>query len=82
MQEPTYKIGNCLDQLLTDVPSMVDLLINPPLGNSNHCSTSFSVKMGLKNWNILLSCKVYLKSRVDWPCVVDDLFNHNWSVVY
>ena len=34
---------NCLDMLLTDVPSVVDPLVDPPQGNSDHSSISFSV---------------------------------------
>ena len=36
----------------------------------------------LKIPNISFFCKVYLKSRVDWPRIDEDIFNHNWSVVY
>ena len=37
-KEPTHKLGNCLDLLLTNVLGMVDPLVNPPLGNSDHSS--------------------------------------------
>ena len=78
IKEPIHKLGNWLDSLLSDVPGVVD----PLLGNSDHSSTSFSVKMGFKIPNITFSQKVYLKSRVDWPHVGDDLLNHNSSAVY
>ena len=38
--------------------------------------------MAFKIFNISFSRKVYLKSHIDWSRVGDDLFNHNWSVVY
>ena len=69
---------NCLDLLLTVVSGVLDHI----LGDSDHSSISFSVKMNFKIPNISFSCKVYFKSRVDWPCVGNDLLNHNRNVVY
>ena len=48
MKNPAHKFGNCLDLLLTDVPSVVDHLVDPPLGDSDYSSISFSVKMDIK----------------------------------
>ena len=48
---------------------MVNPVVDPPLGNSDHSSISFSVKMGFKIPNITFSHKVYLKLHVDWPRV-------------
>ena len=48
---------------------MVDTLVDYPLGNSEHSSISFFVKIP----NITFSPKVYLKSRGDWPHVCEDL---------
>ena len=42
IKEPTHKLVNCLDLLLIDVAGVMD----PPLGNSDHFSISFFVKMG------------------------------------
>ena len=74
--------GNYLHLFLTVVPGVLNLSIDPPLGNSDHSSISFSVKNGFKIPNISFSCKVFLKSRVNWSRVGDDLLNHNWSAVY
>ena len=52
IKKPTHKLGNCLNLLLTDVPGVADPLVDPPLGNSDHSSISFSVKMGFKIPNI------------------------------
>ena len=84
---PTYqrvnnKLSNCLDLLLTNVSDVTNHLVDPHLANSDHSSISFTVKMCLKNATILFYRKVYLKLRVDWLRVGDDLLNHNWSVVY
>ena len=65
IKEPTHKLGNCLDLLLTDVPGVVDPLIDHHHGNFDHSSISFYVKMCFKIPNIIFSQKVYLKSRVD-----------------
>ena len=51
------------------------------LGSSVHSSISFSVKICFKIPNITFSCKVYLKSRVNLPCVGNDL-NYILRVVY
>ena len=76
-EEPTHKLGSCLNLLLTDVPGVVDPLVDPSLGKSDYSSISFFVKMGFKILNITFSCKVYLNSRVDWPRVSEDLCNFN-----
>ena len=68
--------------LLASVLGVVDPLVDPPPGNSNHSSISFSVNMGFKIPNITFSHKVYLKSCVNWPRVSEDLCNFNWSMVY
>ena len=38
--------------------------------------------MGFKIPNITFSHKMYLKLRVHWPLVGEDLFNSDWSAVY
>ena len=38
--------------------------------------------MGFKIPNNSFSCKVYLKSCIDWPRVGNGTLNHNWSAVY
>ena len=79
IKEPTHNLGNYLDLLFTDVTSVLD----PPLGNSDHSSITFSMKLSFKIHNISFSCKVYL---IEVICrlahVGNDLFNCNWSVVY
>ena len=78
IKETTHKLHYWLQRLLTNFPCAVD----PPLGNFDHSSISFSVKIGFKILNITFPRKVYLKSRVDWPRVGESLRNFNWSVVY
>ena len=45
IKEPTHKFGTYLDLLITDVPGVVDPVVDPPFGNSDHSSISFSVKI-------------------------------------
>ena len=77
----THKLSNCIDLLFTNVPGVVDPLLDPPLGNSDHSSISFSVKMGFKIPNISFSHKVYLKICVNLPHVGDDLYNELNNVI-
>ena len=60
----------------------MDPLVDPLLGNYDHSSISFPVKMGFKISNITFYRKVYLRSRVNWSRVGDDLCNFNWGAVY
>ena len=73
IKEPTHNLDNYLDLLLTDVPGVVDPLVDPPHGNSDHFSILFSVNMNFKIPNFIFSRKVYLMSRVNWHCVIEDL---------
>ena len=77
IKDLTHKLGNCLDLLFTDVPGVVDHSVDPPLGNSDHSSISFTVKMSFKITNITFFWKVYLKSRIGRPCDGEDLLNFN-----
>ena len=38
--------GNCLDLHLTDAPGIVNCVVDPPLGNSDHSSISFTLQLG------------------------------------
>ena len=68
--------------MLTDVIGVVNPMVIPPLGISDHYSILFFIKMGFKIPNITLSRKVYLNSHIDWPCICEDLRNSNWIVLY
>ena len=62
IKEPTHKLDNCLNLLLTDVTGVVVTLVDPALDNFDHSSVSLSVKISFKIPNITFSQKVYLKS--------------------
>ena len=63
IKKSTHKLSNCIDLLFTNVPGVVDPLIDLPLGSSDHFPISFSVKMGFKIPNITFSCKVRKKVK-------------------
>ena len=82
INEPTHHHGNTLDLLLTDVPGVVESRVVPPLGSSDHSALSFTLKLGFKVPNVQLTRKVFLKSRVDWHRVIDDVEGITWSNIY
>ena len=40
MRCPTHIAGNRLDLVMTDVPDIVDVVVDTPLGTSYHCFVS------------------------------------------
>ncbi|MEL6899152.1 MAG: hypothetical protein AAFP90_23870, partial [Planctomycetota bacterium] len=80
--EPTHIRGNRLDLLLTDVPGVVDALVKPPLGNSDHSVISFDLMLRSSVPNVQFSQLVYLKYRTDWTAVNRDLDGIQWSGIY
>ena len=82
IDEATHNSGNCLDLLLSDVPGIVDSMVKPPLGNSDHCLLAFKLKMLFKIPDVRFSRKVYLKGRANWAGVVNDVENLDWHNVF
>ena len=62
-----------LDLLLTDAPGVYDCVVDPPLGNFDHISISFTLQLGFCIPSITFLPKVYLKSCVDWSRARQDL---------
>ena len=79
---PTHTSDNCLDLLLTDVPGVVDAVVNPPLGSSDHSVVSFKLKLTFETPNIQFARTVFLKSRADWDGAVRDFGNIRWSGIF
>ena len=65
IKETTHELGNCLNLLRTDIPDVVDPLVDLPLGNFDHYSFSISVKINFNISNILFSRKIYLNLCVE-----------------
>ena len=80
--EPTHRLGNCLDLLFTDVPAVVNSVVQPPLGTSDHSGLSFKLKLTHDIPNLVFNRKVYLKSRIDWDSVCNDVINISWRTIY
>ena len=71
---------DCLD--LIDAPGVVDCVLDPPLGSSDHSSISFTLQLGFCIPSITFSRQVYLKSCVDWSRVRQDLQESTYGNVY
>ena len=82
VHQPTHVSGNCLDLLLTDVPSVVDVRALAPVGGSDHSALSIKVQTGFSVPDINITRKVYLKSRADWNGVISDMESMVWSDIY
>ncbi|MEM8780580.1 MAG: reverse transcriptase family protein, partial [Cyanobacteria bacterium P01_G01_bin.49] len=78
----THISGNCLDLLLTDVPAVVQHLVKPPLGTSDHCQVTFNLKLAFAVPDVRFSRKVYLKSRANWDSIVDGVASIRWTDIY
>ncbi|KAK3894304.1 hypothetical protein Pcinc_001927 [Petrolisthes cinctipes] len=76
---PTHISGNCLDLVLTDVPGVVETIVLAPVGTSDHNSISCKINLEFTVPDITITRKVYLKSRVNWDNVCDDVTNIQWN---
>ena len=70
---PTHRLGDCLDLLLIDASGVGDCIVDPPLGKSDHSNMSFTLQLGFCIPSITFLSQVYLKSRVDWSRICQDL---------
>ena len=82
VREPTHVSGNCLDLLFTDATAVVDVIVDHPLGTSDHAGISFKVQTSFSLPDDNITTKVYLKSRANWPGVASDFHDINWSRIY
>ena len=82
ISEPTHQGGNVLDLVFTDVPDVVTASVGTPIGRSDHSYLSLRVEVARRIPDIVVSQKVYLKSRVNWEAVSSELSNVCWSQIY
>ena len=68
--------------LLTDAPGVVDCVVDTPLGNSDHSSISVTLQLGFCIPSITFLSQIFLKSRVDWSRIHQDLQEFTWGNVY
>ena len=62
---PTRARGGTLDLLMTDVPDLVRVAVQAPIGNSDHSSLSAVISMAHAVSNLCVSRKVFLKHQVN-----------------
>lgn len=78
VHEPTHTSGNCLDLVLTDVPGVVDVTVLPPIGYSDHSGILLEVQTNSVLPNFSYSRSVFMKSRINWEGVRNDVSNIVW----
>ena len=80
---PTHARGGTLDLLMTNVPDLVRVAVEAPIGNLDHPSLSAVISMARAVSNLCVSRKVSLKHQVNWNTVcgaIQDLPQRNiWS---
>ena len=82
VNSPTHQSGNCLDLLLTNVPGVVRVKVDPPIGRSDHCILACQISVGANIPNITISRHVFFKSKANWDNIRDDLLNLQWRNVF
>ena len=75
---PTHNLGGCLDLVLTDVPDLVSVTVNAPIGSSDHSSIKFSLQLLQSAPVASITKTVFLKSRVNWNEVCSDVRDLPW----
>ena len=61
--------GGILDLLMTDVPDLIRVAVEAPIGNSDHSSLSVVISTAHAVANLCVSRKVFLKHLVNWNTV-------------
>ena len=79
---PTHRSGNCLDLVFTDTPGVVACNVGIPVGSSDHCYVSATIRTEQAVPDVSFSRKIYMKSRADWGGILHELSIINWPDVY
>ena len=82
ISEPTHVRGNCLDIIFTDVPGLLTTSVGTPIGSSDHCLISCTVKVVQNLPGITISQRVYLKSRANWVAISRDISSISWHRIF
>lgn len=79
---PTHIAGNTLDLVITEVPDVVDVSVGTPLGTSDHCCLNLhvTVNQSLPSYDVRRT--VFLKNRVNWDRVREDVQDIAWSEIF
>ena len=79
---PTHARGGTLDLLMTDVPDLVRIAVEAPIGNSDHSSLSAVISMAQAVSNLCVSSKVFLKHQVNWNTVCGAIRELPWHNIW
>ena len=79
---PTHRSGNCLDLVFTDTPGVVACNVGIPVGSSDHCYVSATIRTEQAVPDVSFSQKIFIKSLADWDGILHDLSIINWPDVY
>ena len=79
---PTHARGGTRDLLMTDVPDLVWVAIEAPIGNSDHSSLSAFTSMAQAVPNLCVNRKVFLKHQVNWNTVCGAIRELPWRNIW
>ena len=79
---PTHARGGTLDLLMTDVPDLVRVAVEAPLGSSDHFSLSIAILKAQAIHNLCVSRRGLLKHRVNWSAVCDAIGVLPWRSIW
>ena len=71
-----------MDLIFTDTPGVVAGNVDSPIGSSDHCYVSATIKTEKAVPDISFFRKIYLKSQADWDGILDDLHKLDWPDIY
>ena len=82
IRDPTHSAGGCLDLVFTDVTALTEATVGAPIGRSDHSHIALRLKVAQNIPDVVVSQKVFLKSRANWDGIDADLKNIRWSLIY
>ena len=83
--EPTRVAGDgksVLDLVFTDVPDTVQVRVCAPIGNSDHATLKIGIQVTQPIQPVVSEGVVFLKNRVDWSLVRQDVMGMQWRAIY
>ena len=60
---PTHRSGNCLDPVFSDTPGTAACNVGIPIGSSDNCYVSATIRTEQAAPDVSFSRKIYIKSR-------------------
>ena len=79
---PTHARGGILDLLMTDVPDLIRIAVEAPMGNSDHSSLSAVISTAQAVPNLCVSRKGFLKHQVNWNTVCSAMRDLPWRNIW